>query len=128
MSVSSMRGLLPSSTAFSPIAIYSNSGSNIYSIISTGCRDLLIEAFRARLSIEGVINSDLDCISLYYILYKVRLRFLLFEPSILVYMPVEPIILLDVLYSEIRDGIEIEGGSEDGGEFGGEERGDDSND
>jgi hypothetical protein len=122
-----MRGLLPSGTAFSSTAIYSNSGSDICPIISTGYRDSLTEAFRARLSIKGVTDSDLDRISSYCTLYKVHLHFLLFGPSILVYMPAEPIILSDISYSEIRDGIEMGGGGEDGGELGGEERGDNSN-
>jgi hypothetical protein len=41
-------------------------------------------------------------------------------------MPAEPIILLDISRSEIRDGVKMRGGGEDGGELGGEERGDDS--
>ena len=125
--VSSIRGLLPSSTAFSSIAIYSDSRSDIYPIISTSYRDSLIEVSRARFSIEGVIDSNLNRISSHYTLYKVHLRFLLFRLSILVYMPIEPIILLDILYSEIRDSVEIRGSSEDRGELRGEERGDNNN-
>ena len=117
---------MPSSTTFSSIAIYSDSRSDICPIISTSYRDSLIEVSRARLSIKGVIDSDLNHISLYYTLYKVRLRFLLFGLSILVYMPIEPIILLDISYSEIRDSIKIRGSGEDRGELRGEERGDDS--
>ena len=124
--VSSIRGLLPSSTAFSSIVIYSNSRSDIYPIISTSYRDSLTEVSWARLSIKGVIDSDLNRVSSYYTLYKVRLRFLLFRPSILIYMPIEPIILSDVSYSEIRDSIKIGVSSKDRGELGGEERGDNS--
>jgi hypothetical protein len=125
-SVSSMRGLLSSSTVFSSIAIYSDSRSDVCPIISTSCRDLLIEVSRARLLIKGVIDSDLDHVSSHCALYKVCLRFLLFRLSILVYMPIEPIMLLDVSHSEIRDSVEIGGGGEDRGELRGEERGDNS--
>jgi hypothetical protein len=115
--VSNMRGLLPSSTMFR---------SNSYPIISTSSRDSPIEASWAGLSITGIVNSDLDHISSYYTLYKVRLRFLLFGLSILVYILVEPTTLLDISRSEIRDSVEMEGGGEDGGELGGEEGGDDN--
>jgi hypothetical protein len=42
-------------------------------------------------------------------------------------MPIEPIILLDVSRSEIRDSVKIGGGGEDRGELRVEERGDNSN-
>jgi len=79
---------------------------------------------RARLLIKGVINSDLNHVSSYYTLYKVRLRFLLFGLFILVYIPIEPIILLNISRSKIRDDIKIGGSGEDRGELRGEERGD----
>jgi hypothetical protein len=52
------------------------------------------------------------------------LRFLLFGPSMLAYMLIEPTTLSDVSRNEIR-GAEMGGSSEDG-ELGGEERGDDN--
>jgi hypothetical protein len=88
---------------------------------------LPIKAFWAGLSIARVVNSNLNYISSHYILYKVYLHFLLFGPSILVYIPAEPIILLDILYSKIRDGVEMGGSSKEEEELGGEERGDNSN-
>jgi hypothetical protein len=42
------------------------------------------------------------------------------------YIPAEPTTLSDISRSEIRDGIKIGGGGEDGGELRGEERGDNS--
>jgi hypothetical protein len=55
------------------------------------------------------------------------LRFLLFGPFILVYILAEPIILSDILYSEIRDNIKMGDSSKDRGELGKEKRGNNSN-
>lgn len=124
-SVSNMRGLPPSGTTFSSMAICSDCGSDVCLIISTGCRGSPIEASWARLLIEGVIGGDLDYVSSHCALYEVRLCFLLFGPSMPAYMPTEPTTLSDVSRSEIRDGIKMGSGGEDRGELGVEERGDD---
>jgi len=73
-----------------------------------------------------VIDGDLDRASSRRVPHEVRLRYLLFGPSMPAYMPAELTTLSEVSRSEIRDGVEMGGGGEDGGELGGEERGDDN--
>lgn len=72
MSVGGVRGLSPSGTALSSTVICGNGGNGDRPIVSTGCRHSPTEASGARLSVEGVIDGDLD---------HVRLRFLLFGLS-----------------------------------------------
>ena len=73
-----------------------------------------------------MIDGDLDRASLYHGAYKIRLRFLLFGPSMLAYPLVWLPTLSNALRNSIRDSVEIGGGGgEDGGELGGEEREDD---
>jgi hypothetical protein len=79
-------GHLPSaSTLFA--AVCSNCGRDVCAIVSTSCRDLLIEACR-ELLIEEVIDSDVDRASSDRRPHEVRLRFLLFGLSMLAYLPV----------------------------------------
>jgi hypothetical protein len=67
MSGSDMRGLSPSTAGIS------SSEAN--------------EASGAELSIEEVIDGDFDRVSSHYAAYEVRLRFLLFGPSMPAYLP-----------------------------------------
>lgn len=97
---------------------------DVYAIVSTSWRDSLIEAC-GELSIEEVIDGDLNRASSYRSPHKVRLRFLLFGPSMPAYLPVWIPTLLDASRNSIRDGVEL-GGGEDGGELRGEEREDDN--
>jgi len=94
-------------------------------MISTSSRDLPNKASVAMLSIK-VVEGDLNRVSSYCALHEVRLRFLLFSLSMPIYMSLWPTTLLDTSRNDIRDGVEIRGGGEDGGELGGEERGDDN--
>jgi anion-transporting ArsA/GET3 family ATPase len=64
--------------------------------------------------IEEVIDGDFDRVSLHCAPYGVRLRFLLFGPSMAAWLQT----LSDALRNGIRDSVEIGGGSE---------RGDDNN-
>jgi hypothetical protein len=73
-----------------------------------------------------VIDGDLDRASSYRGPHEVRLRFLLFGPSMPAYLPVLLPTLSDASRNSIRDSVEIGGGGEDGGELGGEEREDDN--
>jgi hypothetical protein len=80
-------GLTPSGTTLSSVAVCSDCGMDVCAIASTSWRDSLVEACR-ELSIEEVIDGDLDRASSYYGLHEVRLRFLLFGLSMLAYLPV----------------------------------------
>ena len=82
-----MLGLTPSGTTLSSVAVCSDCGMDVCAIASTGWRDSLVEAC-GELSIEEVIDGDLDRASLYHGPHEVCLRFLLFGPSMPAYIPV----------------------------------------
>jgi len=119
MSGSNVRGLSTSAAALSSSnAICSHRGSDVCAITSEGPP---AKASGVEPSVKA-IDGDFDCVSSHCALW-VRLRFLLFGPSMPAYMPAWLPTLSDALRNGIRDGVKIGSGSEDGGELRGKERG-----
>jgi hypothetical protein len=75
---------MSSSSATRPfIAIFSDCKRDLYTKISTNCRDLSMETTKLKPSIKGTIDSNLHLESFNYTLNNLRLRFYLFGPFML---------------------------------------------